>query len=974
MPQSDALKDMPVVFHHMIKKKLIVVLGMHRSGTSAITRGLQVMGVALGDRLLPPVAGNNEKGFWEDIDLNAFNNEALSALGSDWHHVTPIESGDIEVLRKTGYFLRAVELIRSKISTIPVFGFKDPRVAKLLPFWDEVFAYCEFDVGYLLAVRHPLSVVKSLAKRDGFDAEKGYLLWLGHVLSGLSNSIHAKRIVVDYDRLMQDPDKELKRIADCNGLNIDLQELKTYKVEFLDETLRHTNYEFNDLLLDTACPPLIREVYAEVQKLALEENQFDNIELKKRVVQWAAEFERIKPSLRLVDRLFAQKVTGAQTIVELNLQFASLNQAVADRDNHVETLRQTVNSLIVDRDAQVSGLNQLHLAYDELTATSEMTVAILNQSLVERDDHITSLKQAVVEHDDQITKLSHLVTVREDEVERLNHFVVERNDQIASLNHVVVERDGQIASLNHVVVDRDNQIASLNHVVVERDDQIASLHQVLVEREDHIANMNQDIIKRDLKIVDAATALQAIISSRSWIITKPCRLAGRLFREDWTAVKASIFRTKDRRQVTSSEGLCEEIDKTSSKIGSILSTSTLPDIQSTSGIKQPSRTQKRILLVSYYCPTRAHAGGLRILDIYRLIKIKFPTIELDLYTFRRPDIDWSYKDIESIYDRIYYSTTEELSLTGLLSQCQIRPHYDVIDLQFHQSAKYIDEFRTLGAKILFTPMESLARALFIRVQDTCHLTPEIPIKGIEAQGRDAADELLYCFKADEVICVSKSDATFLRAISPSSTIKPLETGISVIEFQDALKNISLALTPETKENTILYVAYFGSETNVVALKWYIEKVHPLIKAQISNYKLRVVGRGDLSEFRRYCDDSIDLVGEVPSIGSYIDQAKVGIAPALSGSGFRGKVNQYAIYGVPSVVSPIAAMGLAYENTIDIYISEKPEDFADSCASLLLNNELNKEMGNKARQKAFLNYSWESKLDVIKKIYVLDNDV
>ena len=65
-----------------VRKKIIVVLGMHRSGTSAITRGLQTLGVNLGSSLIPP-DDNNEKGFFEDIEINSFNNQLLSALGSD---------------------------------------------------------------------------------------------------------------------------------------------------------------------------------------------------------------------------------------------------------------------------------------------------------------------------------------------------------------------------------------------------------------------------------------------------------------------------------------------------------------------------------------------------------------------------------------------------------------------------------------------------------------------------------------------------------------------------------------------------------------------------------------------------------------------------------------------------------------------------------------------------------------------------
>lgn len=67
-------------------KSIVVVLGMHRSGTSAITRGLMVLGVELGDNLMPPAADNN-KGFFEDVDVNAINVELYRSLGhgQDWH-------------------------------------------------------------------------------------------------------------------------------------------------------------------------------------------------------------------------------------------------------------------------------------------------------------------------------------------------------------------------------------------------------------------------------------------------------------------------------------------------------------------------------------------------------------------------------------------------------------------------------------------------------------------------------------------------------------------------------------------------------------------------------------------------------------------------------------------------------------------------------------------------------------------------
>ena len=150
------------------KKQIIVVLGMHRSGTSAVTRSLRALHVELGDRLMPPLVGNNPTGFWEDIEINALNIEMLRTIEDDWHHLSPIRPQHIVTLRKAGFLGRAADLLETKLRDRSIFGFKDPRTAKLLPFWKLVFERFKFEVKYVLAIRHPLSVVKSLAKRDRF--------------------------------------------------------------------------------------------------------------------------------------------------------------------------------------------------------------------------------------------------------------------------------------------------------------------------------------------------------------------------------------------------------------------------------------------------------------------------------------------------------------------------------------------------------------------------------------------------------------------------------------------------------------------------------------------------------------------------------------------------------------------------------------------------------------------------------------
>lgn len=382
----------------MNNKRLIVVLGMHRSGTSAITRGLQVLGVGLGDRLIPPIEGNNAKGFFEDIDLNAFNSEMLQAIDSDWHYVSPIDASDVDALRKKGYFIRAVELICLKVGDAPIFGFKDPRVAKLLPFWKEVFEHCQFDVGYVLALRHPLSVVKSLAKRDGFDSEKSYMLWLGHVLTSLSNTEGYMRVLVDYDQLMNAPERELERIAKCLALQIDPNELQRYKSEFLDEGLRHTVYNLSDLLLDDTCPPLVHEIYTDLLDVATDIRRIDDAELQSKIALWIKEFYRLKSNLHLVDRFSRQIVDLTQVVAERDGHIVNINQELTERDRQIAGL----SHVVVEKDKQIASLSQI-------MADQEGQIANLNQAMAEKylsyNAHVKQLENAVFNNELRVQEL-----------------------------------------------------------------------------------------------------------------------------------------------------------------------------------------------------------------------------------------------------------------------------------------------------------------------------------------------------------------------------------------------------------------------------------------------------------------------------------------------------------------------------------------------------------------------------------------
>jgi len=461
------------------KNKLIVVLGMHRSGTSAVTRGLKVLGVELGDNFIPPAA-DNEKGFWEDLDLNKLNIELLQFLSQDWHTLISIPRDELKSEKLAAFRLRAIELLNEKTKLINAFGMKDPRMAKLLPFWQEVFDHCQFEVDYVIAIRNPLSVAKSLATRNKIAEEKSHYLWLTHVLANILDTAGSPKILVDYDRLMDDPSVEILRIAQALGLEdgIDPDELQKFKREFLEERLRHTRYQNEDLMLDPSVPAIVIEVYGTLLQVANDTLHFDSAEVKNCLARATAHLKKIYPALRYMTRQ--------------DEEIVSLNQMVSERDSQIVELGQAA-------------------------AGSDSQIANFNQAVAERDEQIASLNNIIIERDKQLTSI--------------NQVVLERDEQLTTINQMVSERDRQIVELGQDAAGRDEQIARLSHTLTERDEQIARLS-------DRARNIERDLTIRNQQIVvvqkeSAAThrTIDALTSSYSWRLTRPLRVVGAIIKK-----------------------------------------------------------------------------------------------------------------------------------------------------------------------------------------------------------------------------------------------------------------------------------------------------------------------------------------------------------------------------------------------------------------------------------------------------------
>ncbi|MGO9057692.1 MAG: sulfotransferase family protein [Candidatus Binataceae bacterium] len=243
---------------------------MHRSGTSALARGVQMLGVYLGNDFLSP-RPDNPTGYWEDRNICELNERLLAVFGLKWEDVGLIDDSRWDEPKVEALRAEAVKYLASHFVSHPLWGFKDPRTIRLLPFWQSVLLSLEVDECYLVVVRNPRSVAISLSERHGMDAATAHLLWLVHVVPYLSKIANRPFVVADYDTVMADPRGQLERIA-C-GLKIPLNDtnragIEQFAGDFLDPNLRHSFFNESDFDTSPDLRPLTREAYLWLRWLA----------------------------------------------------------------------------------------------------------------------------------------------------------------------------------------------------------------------------------------------------------------------------------------------------------------------------------------------------------------------------------------------------------------------------------------------------------------------------------------------------------------------------------------------------------------------------------------------------------------------------------------------------------------------------------------------------------------------------------
>ena len=251
-----------------LSKNVILVLGMHRSGTSLLTRILNLHGITLAADLTNPNEFN-EKGYWESKAAQKVNDFIFNELHTSWFDCFAVKLSEVPGTKMDLFRSKVQEYLETSFTErdCVFFAIKDPRISKLVPVWHDALESFDAKVSVIIPFRNPLEVARSLAKRDGLTERHGLALWLRYLLDAERYTRYLDRSFVSFDGLLRNWEESIQRVGDELGIEWPKSgaQTKTSVEGFLSTDLKHHSHTEDDISSFGLLGRLALQVYSMLQ-------------------------------------------------------------------------------------------------------------------------------------------------------------------------------------------------------------------------------------------------------------------------------------------------------------------------------------------------------------------------------------------------------------------------------------------------------------------------------------------------------------------------------------------------------------------------------------------------------------------------------------------------------------------------------------------------------------------------------------
>ena len=374
----------------MKKQVCILVMGMHRSGTSAMTGVLEKLGVYLGSDLIDK-NWDNPKGFFENSHFVAFNKKFLK------HLHTPLEVPNFKIELADDSLELLKNMISQQFKYDSCFAIKDPRISFLFPLYKKALEELNIEIKCLIPTRHPLEVAKSLQKRNGFSLEKSLLMWSEHFYLTEKITRGNCRLFINFDELIANPKLVCQKIS--QKLSLDFLQYSEEVDDFLEIDLKHYTTKVKDIP-KTFPSYLVRSIDL-LQKIDSKKSadeldviykdflDYKDVFYNKELIGKLDLYEEVKEQLIQKDKELTQtKGMLQQKEQALHVKSEELNKTKTTLTQKDKELSKTKENLTQKEQA-------LHVKSEELNKTKE-TLTQQDKIIAKQQKEIEELKDELV--------------------------------------------------------------------------------------------------------------------------------------------------------------------------------------------------------------------------------------------------------------------------------------------------------------------------------------------------------------------------------------------------------------------------------------------------------------------------------------------------------------------------------------------------------------------------------------------------
>ena len=217
-----------------------------------------------------------------------------------------------------------------------------------------------------------------------------------------------------------------------------------------------------------------------------------------------------------------------------------------------------------------------------------------------------------------------------------------------------------------------------------------------------------------------------------------------------------------------------------------------------------------------------------------------------------------------------------------------------------------------------------------------------------------AFEREMCRRFDKVVAVSAEDREIMRADYGIDNLAEVPTGVDTEFFRP-----DSSVTREPRH--LVFTGSLDWLPNDDAMRYFVNEILPLVRQQMPDVKLTVVGRNPyqgLIELSK-TDPNIEVTGRVEDVRPYMDRASAYIVPIRVGSGTRLKIYEAMAMELPIVSTTVGAEGLNLVDGRELMIADTPNDFAAGVVKLLSDDEYASALGQRASELVRAKFGWSN---------------